>query len=141
MEIVDPCDNPVSISFNGAPVDQEYTISQSFYEYVVPACTVEPSWCSITYSYEITSIAGDSALTFDASTRTFTFSEDSDITLSGPTFTDYTVKVFGTSGNVLSSSAEESFNLRLKNPCIDSAFFSLSSVALPVGETYTLFTT
>ena len=57
------------------------------------------------------------------------------------TYTDYTIKVFGTSGNVLSISAEESFNLRLKNPCIDSAFFSLSSVALPVGETYTLFTT
>ena len=27
VEIMDPCDNPVSISFDGTPDDQEYTIS------------------------------------------------------------------------------------------------------------------
>ena len=51
VEIVDSCDEPFSIASSGTLTDQEYTITQVFYEYVVPAYTIEPAWCPITYSY------------------------------------------------------------------------------------------
>ena len=30
------------------------------------------------------------------------------------------------------------FNLKLKNPCIDPAFLTIDTTALPIGETYSL---
>ena len=62
-----------------------------------------PSRCEVTYNYEITHVDGDSAVSFDsdASTRTFTFSYESDFSLSGDSFTDYIVTVIGTAGSVV----------------------------------------
>ena len=46
--------------------------------------------------------------------------------MSGQTYRDYTVKVIGSVGT---QSHEEHFNLRLKNPCIDSDFVYLQAPA------------
>ena len=100
VQIIDPCDEPVNVALAGKLDNQEYTITQAFFEYMVPTYTPEPSWCPITYSYQITSVDGDSALTFDAISRTFTFFQDSDLSLSGSDFKDYTVTVIGTAGAV-----------------------------------------
>ena len=72
MTVIDPCDNPVKVT-KSALTDQEYTITQNIFDYQVPAFTADPSWCKITYSYTITDVTGDDALTFDPVTQTFSF--------------------------------------------------------------------
>ena len=67
---------------------------------MVPVYTADPSWCSITYSYTVSAAQGDSIVTFDQTALRFTFYEPSNLGLSGPSQTDYTVTVIGTSGNV-----------------------------------------
>jgi len=72
ITIIDPCDNPVSVTPSTLSA-QEYTITQSAFTYEVPAYVSNPTWCAITYTYSITDAAGSAALTFDQTTRTFTF--------------------------------------------------------------------
>ena len=64
ISIVDPCDAPFSV-IGSALTDQEYTITQAAFPYTIPAFNSDPSWCDISYSYTITDISGDPALTFD----------------------------------------------------------------------------
>ena len=106
---------------------------------MVPAYSADPSWCSITYTYTISAIEGDAIVTLDAVTPKFTFFEPSNLALSGQTQTDYTVTLIGTSGNIVQASQQTSFNIRVKNPCIDGSYLSLSSVALPAAESYVLY--
>lgn len=87
--------------------------------------TAEPSWCEIIYTYTISDPLGDTALTFDALTQTFTFDKIDDLAPSGSAFIDYTVTMRGTSGNVIPVFDEQSFTLKLKNPCIDPAYVSI----------------
>ena len=72
ITIIDPCDNPVSVTPSTLSA-QEYTITQSAFTYEVPVYVSNPAWCAITYTYSITDTAGSAALTFDPTTRTFTF--------------------------------------------------------------------
>ncbi len=71
-------------------------------------------------------------MTFDAASRTFTFNEATDLTqtdTSGPNyFKDYTVTITGTSGT---ETADGSFILKVKNPCVDP---SLSQITSPADE-------
>ena len=72
ITIIDPCDNPVSVT-PSTLTTQEYTITQSSFTYQVPVYVSSPVWCAIGYTHTITDVAGDAALTFDPTTRTFTF--------------------------------------------------------------------
>ena len=137
ITVIDPCDEPVSVT-PIALMGKEYTITQASFDYQTPIYTADPVWCAITYDYSITTPAGDAALTFDPVTRTFSFSQDTDLSLSGATFTDYTITVTGQAGNVTPVQGQESFNLRLKNPCIDPTYVTIAQVPL-VNQAYDLY--
>lgn len=74
ITIVDPCDEPTSVT-PSTLLDQEYTIMQASFDYIVPIFEAVPSWCAISYTYSITAIEGDKALVFDAATPKFIFYE------------------------------------------------------------------
>ena len=67
------------------------------------------------------------------------FSQNTDLSLSGSTYKDYTVTMTGTAGNVTPVQGQASFNLRIKNPCIDSSFLTVKTTALPTGLFYILY--
>jgi len=94
ITIIDPCDNPVSVTPSTLSA-QEYTITQSYFSYEVPVYVSSPTWCAITYTYTITDAAGSAALTFDPTTRTFTFNQVDNLSLSGINYKDYVVTVTG----------------------------------------------
>jgi hypothetical protein len=94
ITIIDPCDNPVSVTPSTLSA-QEYTITQSSFSYEVPVYVSSPTWCAITYTYTIADAAGNTALTFDPTTRTFTFNQVNNLSLSGSTYKDYVVIVTG----------------------------------------------
>jgi len=73
--------------------NQEYTITQAAQTYTIPVYDANPAWCAITYSYTITSSAGNAVVTFDsgALVRMFTFNNVVDLSLSGASSKDYTI--------------------------------------------------
>ena len=129
MTVIDPCDAPVSVTAS-VLTNQEYTITQTTFDYQVPVYTADPLWCEIIYTYGITDISGDAALTFDPLTQIFSFEQLDNLLLSGDVSTNYTVTVTGTAGNDTPTSDDDKFLLMLKNPCIDPLFVSL--VAKPL---------
>ena len=131
ITIVDPCDAPVSVT-PSALTNQAYTITDTALPYQFPVYTADPVWCDITYTYTITDVSGDAAVSFnaDATVRTFTFSYIADLLLSGAVSTDYTIEVTGTAGNITPTSGSNSFLLTLKNPCIDPAFVTITEAVL-----------
>ena len=83
----------------------------------------EPAeFCIITYKYSVDSIKGVAAVEFDPVTKTFTFGQDDDLTISGSTFTDYLVTISAMVGDVIQIKTDKTFSLKVKNPCIDSAY-------------------
>ena len=74
INIITDCSNPVFIT-ESAPVDQEYTITDTAKTYQIPAFTWAPPFCPITYSHTVMSPAADSAISFDSgqAVRRFTF--------------------------------------------------------------------
>jgi hypothetical protein len=59
VTIIDPCDEPVSVTALNLTA-QEYTITdKDAVSYIVPVYTVDPAWCAITYTYSITDQSGD----------------------------------------------------------------------------------
>ena len=93
--------------------------------------TVVPA-CPVTYSYSVspaTDLVG-----LDASTRTLSFFEATDLTktsTTGPNYYQvYTVTLTAQSGAL---TKQQSFDLQVKNPCVDS---SLSSIAKPANEVH-----
>ena len=58
--------------------------------------------------------------------------------LAGTDFSDYTLTVTGTSGNVTPVSVSDTFNLRIKNPCVDSTYVQIAEATL-TSQTYQLF--
>ena len=77
------------------------------------------------YSYSSSDTAIDSAITFDAVSRTFTFDYSADLDLSGPTSKTYTITMTATSQSV---STFKTFDLTVKNPCIEP---SINTIVLP----------
>jgi len=69
----------------------------------------------MTYSYSSSDSALDTAITFDSSSRTFTFDYATDLNLSGPVAQSYTLTMSAISNLVTES---ESFTIEMKNPCI-----------------------
>ena len=131
ITVIDPCDQPVSLTASTLAA-QEYTITDNSKDYQVDAYTSDPAWCDITYTFSVDAVSGGSAVTFnaDATVRTFTFNYLADLLLSGPVSTDYTVTVTGEIGITTKQSASATFTLTLKNPCIDSNFVTIEPAIL-----------
>lgn len=99
--------------------------------------TADPAWCAITYTYTITDSNGDDVtitsfgpLSFDDISRIFTIDYETDLNFSGPTSKTYSIEVTGTAGNVTPISDSNSFDLTVKNPCIDSNFVTIEGKTL-----------
>ena len=99
--------------------------------------TADPAWCAITYTYTITDSNGNnviigtfSPLSFDDIARVFTIDYETDLDFSGPTSKSYTIEVTGTAGNVSPTSDSNSFDLTIKNPCIDPNFVTIEEKTL-----------
>lgn len=120
--------------------DTEYTFTESavtatFDEFtpgtVCPGATIAYTWSA---SPDCSAI-----ISFDETTRTFTFDGDESVAaifaLAGTSSITYTVTVTGTSG--IRSADPTTFDLVVKNPCIDPA---LTTISVPAGliETYTI---
>ena len=86
-----------------------------------------PAWCEITYSVSVLEPEASKTFSFngDPLERRFTFNNVDDLSLAGSSFTDYTITVTGTIGNVVTKSESSSFNLRIKNPCIDPNYVTI----------------
>ena len=80
----------------------------------------------------------DAVLTFDPASRTFIFSQDSDLSLSGSKYKIYQVQVIGEAGNIRTVKGINSFSLTLKNPCIDPAYVTIEKAEL-LNYAYNLF--
>ena len=65
---------------------------------MLPHITVEPAWCTVTYSYTLSDEVGDHAVTFDDDLRQFSFFNDDKLELSGAVSKDYTVTLTVRSG-------------------------------------------
>ena len=99
--------------------------------------TADPSWCAIKYTYTVTdsdgnvvnSVTSDSLLSFEDLNRVFTIDNKSNLDLSGPASKTYKIEVTGTAGNITPTSGKASFDLTVKNPCINPAFVSISAPA------------
>ena len=59
--------------------------------------------------------------------------------LSGYEEETYEIKVVGTTGQTTILSAEASFSLIVKNPCVDETFLTIEKTPLPYVKDYTLF--
>ena len=99
--------------------------------------TADPAWCAITYTYTITdSNGGDVTISsfgpqsFDDITRIFTIDYETDLDFSGLTSKTYTIEVTGTAGNVTPTSDSNSFDLTVKNPCLDPSFVTIEGKTL-----------
>ena len=83
---------------------------------------------------------GAAAVTFDASTQTFTFGQVTDLSLAGNNIgTLYSVVVTAQVGLVSLVETTVSFSLRLRNPCTDPAYVTILTKPLP-DQTYGLYT-
>ena len=119
--------------------DAEYTISESAVTATFSDFTpgVACPGATVTYTFS-TSPDCSAIVNLDSATRTFTFEGNEAISsvfaLAGTSSITYTVTVTGTSGT---STASTTFDLVVKNPCIDSA---LSTITVPDGtlEAYTI---
>lgn len=61
-----------------------------------------------------------------------TFFYENDLDFSGTISNDYAITVIGTAGNVDVKTGEATFDLTIKNPCIDSTYVSISSSPLEI---------
>ena len=101
----------------------------------------KPIWCTVSYSISVDDPSASNAFTFDAdpTKRIFTFNNVDDLSLAGSSSTNYTISVTGKVGNSIIRQATSSFNLRIKNPCIDPNYVTISPEPLPTGLTYDLY--
>ena len=73
----------------------EYTITDEEKLYQVPRFTPDPSWCQVSYSYNLVDTSVQSAIDFDEdeNVRTFCFEYSDDLDLCGDSSKDYTIEV------------------------------------------------
>ena len=103
VTIVDPC-LPPYLAVTGTPLTaQTYLITSAPLVYQAPAFSVQETWCAVSYAHSLSDLSLAAALSFDASSRTFTVSYNAGVDLSGPTSRVYSVTLTATS-NVVSAS-------------------------------------
>ena len=125
--------------------DQEYTITGAGKSYNFPAFTIDPINCAIVYTYSITESATGNIVvaSFDGPKKLFEFFHKENLDpLENPLnkFKDYEVTVTGTSGLVTPRIVAATFTLKVKNPCHDPSYISITTSPLPAGPlNYTLY--
>ena len=125
--------------------NQEYTITGTGKSYNFPTFTIDPINCAIVYTYSMKeSSTGNVVIaSFNGLTRLFEFLYTNDLNpLVNPLnqFKDYTVTVTGTSGLVTPGIVIATFNLKVKNPCYDPFYVSITTSPFPAGPfKYTLY--
>ena len=134
ITILDPCDQPTSI-IGPSLVDQEYTLTDNAVSYQIEPFITEPTWCAVTYRFEIEHFSGKDAVAFDDDhlAREFTFHYVDGLALSGLGSQDFEVTVTGELGDGTMSAkvqAQSKFTLTLKNPCIDPGFVTIQQAIL-----------
>ena len=148
MTLEDPCDPPNQI-IKPVYVNQVYTITDAdATPYVIPEFSVDPIFCPIDYSYDISYLvdsnnADISAITQDTvNERKFSFFYDSDLVI-----LDQSQKVTVTASSNSKYTATEalkkiviaSWDLTFLNPCIDTEFVTLTPTTQnnELSDTYT----
>ena len=73
----------------------EYTITDLQKQYQVPKFIPDPSWCQVSYSYNLANTQAESVIDFDEdeNVRTFYFEYSDDLALCGDSSKDYTIEV------------------------------------------------
>ena len=104
--------------------NREYTIADTAQIFYVT--DVSNYNCPLTYSYMIRAISGAPAIEFNSYYRQFKVFYDKSLLLSGDDYIDYTVTV---KASGYSRHLQTSFNLRIKNPCIDPDFVEIVAPA------------
>lgn len=112
----------------------EYTISQPMVTLdAIAPFTIVPSNCAIVYSFSV--VEATSMVTLDASTRKFSIFEASSLSSTlkvSPYAKDYTVTFKGSSSSAFTGatyalSQTLSFVLKVKNPCVDPAYNTITT--------------
>ena len=101
--------------------------------------TVTPSACQLTYTHSLSEASSVVSL-FDPALKKFEFFEASDLTQTltvSPFYKDITVSLIGSAGVVTATTAQKTFTLRVKNPCVDSAYNSIG-VPTDFSNDYTI---
>ena len=136
VTIPDPCAEPKELPTTSQVFrDQEYTVTQRAFDYAIDEFTFAPAdFCDITYSYSISYATGDKAVSFEETSRVFTFFYDSDASIVGT----YTISIYASVGDMIPIQAVKIFDLTIRNPCIDPAYLTINQVPLRAGLTYSL---
>ena len=126
VSVVDPCTDGIQSIQAGELVNQEYTITDEPKSYQFSQFSVEPDWCDIIYSYSLENNSIQQTISFDETTRTFTFSNEEDIHLAGESSSTYVITITGSAGTNTVVSESSSFDLQLNNPCNKGDYITIS---------------
>lgn len=138
VDVIDLCDPPTGYTQPTLTVpsylDLEYTITD-FDSYNLLPFVVSPPQCQGRVQYTFASNpslvgAGGNLATFTSQgvELDLYYVGSTDLAGSSPGYTDYTCTITATIGQVTDS---QTFNLRVKNPCMDPAYLQISNVAIP----------
>ena len=127
VRIIDPCDNPESLS---APkedfqkiVEFDYTITQAALSYQAPAFIPTPIWCPVTYSYE-TDVP--EIVNFDPADHVFKiWSDDSFDLIDSETQITLRGELGNGNGEIVRAEAVVIL-LKVKSPCNDPEYVEIS---------------
>ena len=135
VELIDPCLDP-EITFE-QPDDQSVTLTDTQKTYPLsPQITVVPDFCTVTITSSTESAELDKHLVWDENTQTYTLAQVTDLNLLtsdklGQTFpVTLTVSVSSPFSTDPPTVDEKTWDLEVKNPCLDTDFVSISSPGL-----------
>ena len=135
VELIDPCLDP-KITFE-QPDDQSVTLTDTQKTYSLsPQITVVPDFCTVTITSSTGSAELDKHLVWDENTQTYTLAQVTDLNLLtseklGQTFpVTLTVSVSSPFSTDPPTVDEKTWDLEVKNPCLDTDFVSISSPGL-----------
>ena len=137
IDIVDSCQT--AIIKPSELLRQEYTIFQKAFSYEFPSFETEPADCPVRYTYTVSNQSGESVVDFNSKLRQFYFGYSEDMSLAGDLYTDYKIEITATNDDDITTANEirASFDLRIKNPCLDPDYVKIIPSILP-EKTYTL---
>jgi hypothetical protein len=129
--ITNPCSGPSQITAPATLPTQEYTITQDELTFEFDPWTVSPSLCGgeITYTYEASNnkIKKKIVKSFSSADRTFTLYNNKNIGLADGDEKKYTITVTGTVGTDSPVSSSQTFDLWIKDPCINPDYLKVEA--------------